>query len=194
MTTTEQPATLVRNADINKLCPPHRVHDDTLYAQWVINCARILDPTDDALTTEAEKDAWNAWKVEAEDCARWLAERTYSRSGRLTVDQLDAQIRNRMRIIDQLQAGRIPAVDGLTVEQDIAGERETLAGYVDLLHAYALIYNARSMVAIEITGSEHGRGTRIVQPCRMEDGYICGVTGTTECTATEAQQRTCPVC
>lgn len=106
---------------------------------------------------------------------------------------------------------------------------------LDVLHAYALKINPRGVIEIEITGSEHGWGTRItseldsedtvceghydedsvllsgnpggpmfcdgscrvpriVKPCRMEDGYICGVTGTKTCTTDPKKQAACPSC
>ena len=97
--------------------------------------------------------------------------RPYGNLNDLTVDQVDAQIKNRMRIIAGLLTGEIPTTSTvLTVEQDIAVQRETLAGYVDLLHAHALKINPRGVVT-EIAAGPDGIRTRIAGGLTPEESY-----------------------
>lgn len=113
---------------------------------------------------------------------------------RLNVDQLCERIASVLRTIEDVLAGRMAPAGYLTVDEDLANQRQALDTYTDLLHEYALKINPRGVISIAITGSVHGWGTRIVKPCRMVDDYICGVTGTKTCTTDPKKQATCPSC
>jgi hypothetical protein len=70
--TTSSPTALVRNPAINALCPPRRIADDRLYAEWVLNVADT-QPSRDTFYIQADLDAWDAWMVEGATVRAWLA-------------------------------------------------------------------------------------------------------------------------
>jgi hypothetical protein len=64
--------TLARDAGINALCPPRRVDNDRLYAEWVLHVADDL-PERDTFYLKIDLDGWDAWKAEATNVSAWLA-------------------------------------------------------------------------------------------------------------------------
>lgn len=58
-----------RNPQINIFCPPHRAHDDKLYAQWVINVAGTMKNDS---TIEADRLSYERWQSEAAAAATFL--------------------------------------------------------------------------------------------------------------------------
>jgi len=73
MTTTA----LVRDPEINTVCPPHRrhddrLHDDRLYAEWVRQVVSTLPPRD-MHYVKADLDGWDAWQAEGRNVTTWMA-------------------------------------------------------------------------------------------------------------------------
>lgn len=61
-----------RNPDLDALCPPHRRHDDTLYAQWVVNVITTLPTSRASYHLIADQNMWEAWRAEGHQASAWL--------------------------------------------------------------------------------------------------------------------------